>query len=171
MDETTLIETVSTELASQLSAPVRTTGFEDEWPLPVVVIDDWDTTDITFHNSTLAHEEYRDFDGDGTAELARWHRFYFETRVEFLIRHDDEVKASQLQDELKVILRSWQVNPQSFHDDCNRVRPERSANPRHQFREPTETELHASASFFTFYEMVTDDHPTIEEITENITTN
>lgn len=120
---------------------------DDERPVPVVIIDDWDTRDFNFHNSPKAGEAYGDFDGDGVKEYEWYLNFDYTTRVEFLIRHYDEVKASRLKDSVKQVLRLIRANPQGFHKNAKQCRLGGGGNPTHKYTEPKESELVASARF------------------------
>jgi hypothetical protein len=120
---------------------------EDERPVPVVVIDDWDTNDFNFNNSAKAGEAYGDFDGDGTKEYEWYLNFSFRTRVELLVRHSDEVDVSRLKERVKQELRLIRENPQSFHEDLKQCRLGAGGNPTFQFTEPKEAELMLSARF------------------------
>lgn len=147
MQEVDLISTLQSHLASALSEPIRTSAMEDERPVPVVIIDDWDTNDFNFHNSAFAGEAVGDFDGDGTLDYERYLNFDFRTRVEFLVRHSDEVDATRLKDTVKHQLRLIRQNPQQFHADLKQCRLGAGGNPTHQFTEPKEEELMLSARF------------------------
>jgi hypothetical protein len=147
MQEVDLISTLQSHLDSALSEPIRTSGMEDERPVPVVIIDDWDTNDYNFNNSARAGEAIGDFDGDGTLEHEWYLNFSFRTRVEFLVRHSDEVDAVRLKDSVKAVLRLIRENPQQFHADLKQCRLGAGGNPTHQFTEPKEAELMLSARF------------------------
>lgn len=148
MDETDLISTLQSHLDAALSAPVKTGAMEDDRPVPVVVIDEWDTLDLNHDNSAKAGEAYGDFDGDGTKEYEWYLNFSFRTRIELLVRHSDEVDASQLKENAKHELRLIRENPQSFHPDLKRCDLAADGNPTYQFLEPKEAELMTSARFY-----------------------
>lgn len=147
MDETDLIKTLQTRLDSSLSVPVKTSGMEDERPVPVVIIDDWDTQDLNHHNSARAGSTKGDFDDDGNIELEWYLNFNFETRVELLVRHYDEVDVSKLKEKAKHELRLIRENPQNFHQDLKSCYLGRDGNPTYQLLEPKEAELMLSARF------------------------
>ena len=147
MDETELISTLQSHLAAGLSVPIRTSGMEDERPVPSVIIDDWDTRDKNFHNTAKSGEAYGDFDNDGTQEYEWYLTFDFVTRVEFLVRHYDEVKVNRLKDKVKQILRLIRENPLDLHDELKQCRLGGGGNPTNRFTEPKESELVASARF------------------------
>jgi len=167
MDETTLIATLEDRLDSALDVPVRTAGHEDERPVPAAIIEDWDTTDFTYHNTPFAGERVGDLDGDGNREYERVFRFYYETRVEVTARHSDEVAASRLKDDVKNVFREIRIDPDSFHAHLRNCLPRGSGNPQHQFTEPRETELGVSALFKGFHEVVRSDYDTIEQVKES----
>jgi hypothetical protein len=147
MDETELIIGLQNHLSSALSVPIRTNAMEDERPVPVVIIDDWDTNDFNFHNSAFAGEASGDFDDDGEIEYERYLNFDWRTRVEFLVRDSDEVDVSRLKEDLKHELRLIRENPQQFDSSLKQCRLGSDGNPTNQFTEPKEAELMASARF------------------------
>lgn len=147
MDETELISTLQSHLAQRLSVPVRTVGMDDQRPVPLVLIDDWDTNDFNAHNSAFAGEAVGDFDDDGQLEYEQYLNFDFTTRVELLIRHTDEVDVSKLKEDVKMIFRLIRENPLQFHDEIKQCSLGGGGNPTHKFREPKESELVVSARF------------------------
>jgi len=142
MDETDLIESLQMHLAGALSVPVRTSGMDDERPVPVVIIEDWDTNDKNYNNSALAGEF-----GSGV-NYERYLNFDFKTRVELLVRHSDEVDVSRLKERAKHELRMISENPQNFHPDLKSCHLGAGGNPTYQFLEPKEAELMLSARFY-----------------------
>lgn len=147
MDETDLIITLRDHLDAALSAPIRTSGMEDDRPVPSVIIDDWDTKDLNHNNSALAGEFLGDVDSDGTKEYERYLNFSFRTRVELLFKHSDEVDVSRLKERAKHELRMIGENPQNFHDDLKECNLAADGNPTYEFVEPKEAELMLSARF------------------------
>jgi len=121
---------------------------EDERPVPAIIIDDWNTNDFNFHNSPFAGEAVGDFNDDGTLDYERYLNFDFTTRIEFLVRHDNEVDASRLKDRVKNQLRLIRDRPQAFHDDLKQCRLGSGGSPSYTFTEPKETELMVSARFY-----------------------
>lgn len=175
MDETELISTLQTHLANILTVPVRTSGLDDERPVPVVIIEEWDTNDFNFHNTAKAGEAYGDFDGDGVKEYEWYLNFSFRTRVELSIRHSDEVEVSRLKDTVKHELRLIRENPQQFHDNLKQCRLGGGGNPTYQFTEPTEAELIVSARFHGDHTVTRTPSDTqtaaIEQVTDTFTFN
>lgn len=147
MDETDLITGLQSHLATKFTVPVRTSGLENERPVPVILIEDWSTKDKNFHNSARAGEATGDFDNDGTIEHEWYLNFDFSTRVEFQIRHDDEVEVSKLKENVKQELRLIRENPMGFHEDLKQCRLGRDGSPTYQYTEPKEAELIVSARF------------------------
>lgn len=141
MDEFGLISTLQSNLSSAASVPAKTSGMDDERPVPVIIIDDWDTSEESYHNSAFAGEEV-------TSEgYKRYLNFDFTTRVEFLVRHSDEVDVVKLKDRVTNQLRLIAENPQNFHEDLKNCILGDSGNPTYQFTEPKEAELMLSARF------------------------
>jgi len=169
MDETTLISTLQQRLDAAVDVPVHTAGFEDTRPVPAVIIEDWDTTEVTYHNSPFAGEVWGDLDDDGSNEYERYFRFYYETRVEVTSRHLDEVEASRLNDTIKSVFREIRADRSSFHDHLRNCLPRGSGSLQHEFTEPRETELTASALFKGFHQVVKSDYDTIEEVLKDFT--
>lgn len=120
---------------------------DDERPTPVVVIDNWNTQEMNFHNSPRAGEAYGDFNGDGTETYEWYLNFDFKTRVTFSIRHKDEVDAVGLQDSVKNELRLIRNRPTIVHSDLKQCTVGGSGNPSNEFTEPKEMELTQSARF------------------------
>jgi hypothetical protein len=175
MDETALISTLQSHLDSQLSAPIRTSAMEDERPIPVVIIDDWDTRDQNFHNSAFAGDALGDFDNDGEDEYEWYLNFDFITRVELLVRHYDEVDANRLKDSVKNELRLIGENPLGFHDELKNCRLGGGGNPTYQFTEPKESELVVSARFHGDHTITRTpgdtQEATLEQVNETFTFN
>lgn len=175
MDETDLIISLQNHLDAALSVPIKTAGMEDERPVPVVIIDDWDTNDYNFHNSPFAGDAYEDFDGDGTKEYERYLNFDWRTRVELLVRHSDEVDVSRLKEKAKHEFRMIRDRPQQFHDDLKQVALGADGNPTHTFTEPKESELMLSARFHGDHTVTLTpsdlQEDTLEQVTETFTFN
>jgi hypothetical protein len=147
MDETDLIIKIQSYLSSQLSAPIRARGMDDERPVPVIIIDNWNTKDLSHNNSAKAGEALGDFNGD-ESKIHEWYlNFSFKTRVEFLIRHSDEVDVSRLKNNLKQEIRLIRENPQKFDSEIKSCSLGRGGEPRSEFTEPKEAELMFSATF------------------------
>jgi hypothetical protein len=171
MDEKTLISSLQQYLASRISVQVSTRGLEDERPVPVVLIDDWDTRDKNIHNSPYAGTSVENIDNDGNLESERYLRFDFRTRVEFLVREADEVDAVSLKDEVKSHIRTLREYPTLLHEDVKEVNLSGGGNPSFTFTEPREAELLVSARFHADHivTLTPDDtpHEPIEQITDS----
>lgn len=171
MLETDLIHEIQSHLDSKLSVPIRVNAVDDERPVPVIFIEDWDTVDKNIHNDPFAGEATGDFDNDDKKEYERYLRFDFRTRVTFSIRHRDEVKASQLQDSLKNEIRLIAANPLQFHNSVKEVTLAGSGNPTNNFTEPKESELMLAARFNADHIMTRTDYDQIESIKRTFSTN
>lgn len=148
---------------------------EDERPVPVIIIDDWNTRDKNFHNSAFAGDAIGDFDNDNITEYEWYLNFDFVTRVEFMVRHTDEVDANRLKDKLKSELRLISENPLGFHDELKDCRLGGGGNPTYRFTEPKESELVVSARFHgdhTITRTQSDtQEATLEQVNETFTFN
>lgn len=175
MDETDLISGLQSRLSTTLSVPVRTSSLEDERPVPVIIIDDWDSQDYNHNNSAKAGEATGDFDDDGLLEHEWYLNFSFRTRVEFLVRHSDEVDVSKLKERLKSEIRLIRENPQEFNEELKSCQLRADGNPTQTYTEPKEDELMLSAQFRGDHTVVRtpDDTQsgTIEQIPESFTFN
>jgi len=163
MDETELISTLQTTLSSAVSHPVKTSAMDDERPVPVVIIDDWDTTEKNFHNSPHSGE-FRGQLGGANVDYERYLNFSFKTRVEFSIRHSDEVEVNRLADSVKNTLRLIRDDPQAFHEELKRLAIGSSGNPTNRFTEPKEAEVMLSARFHGDHTVVVTDGDQIEDL-------
>lgn len=171
MDETELISTLQSHLSTALSTPVRTNALEDERPLPAIIIEDWDTDELNFHNTAYAGEALGDWDDDGVKEYERYLAFDYETRIEFLVRHEDEVEVSRLKENLKHELRLIRERPLQFNDSLKQLRLGTDGNPTNRFVEQKEAELMLSATFYADHIITRDDFDQIREILERFTLN
>lgn len=163
MDEEALISSLHSYLDTKLSVPVRTKGFDDQRPLPLVLIDDWNTRDFNFHNSPFAGEFAENADGNGKA-YERYLNFDFETTVEILVRHSDEVDASRLKGNVKRELRLLREYPQFLHSELKGCSLGADGSPRQKFLEPTESEEVVSARFHADHTIVLNE----EDVPENV---
>lgn len=141
MDETDLISTLQSHLEANSSVPVRTSGLDDERPIPSIIIEDWDTQDYNFNNSALSGEYY-----DGTT-YEKYLNFSYQTRVELLFRHTDEVDVSRLKEGIVQNLRLLHEHPSNFHSDLKDCLVGRGGSPSFEFREPKEAELMLAVRF------------------------
>lgn len=153
MDETTLIEQMQSHLNTEFDVAVRTSALSNERPVPAIILDDWTIDPITYHTTPLSQHRYTDIDGDGQKEVERVFRFHYEARLEFVVRHADEVGASQLKTQLTNVFRELKLNPCQLHDDVKWVRLVRSGDPTFSFREPKENELHTGCLLESFHEI------------------
>lgn len=148
---------------------------DNERPVPVVIIDDWNTRDLNFHNSAFSGDALGDFDNDGSLEYERYLTFDWSTRVEFLIRHTDEVDVVELKGKLKNKLRLISENPLEFNDSVKSCSLGRGGNPTYQFTEPKESELMLSATFKGDHIITItpsdSQHEMIEQVNENFSFN
>ncbi|WP_372611617.1 hypothetical protein [Halomonas sp.] len=166
MDTKTAIKTLVNHLKADMAVPVRVSGMEDERPVPVVLISDWDITDYTYHNTAFAGQEV-----DPTDDVEKqWYRFYYDMRIEITVRYSDEVAAHSLLDDLRSSLRMVGEDPLSFHEHLNDLMLRGSSGIDHQFLESTETELNQSIVLKTFNESTTpaSQYTTIDSFVNNI---
>jgi hypothetical protein len=147
MDEKALISTLQSKLESKISIPVKTGAIDDERPVPVVIIEDWNTNDMNHNNSAHAGSYHGDADGDGTKEYEWYLNFSFKTRVELLFRHHDEVKVSEIKSVAKSWFRILREHPDTFHEDLKKCVVSGDGSPTYTFVEPRESELMLSANF------------------------
>lgn len=147
MDETELITELHDLLDSILSIPVRTGSIENERPVPVAIIDSWNTQDFNFNNSPMAGEAYGDFNDDGNLSYEKYLNFSYETRVEFLFRHTDEVEVSRIKEKAKEQFRIIRENPFSFNDNLKNCEIRGDGEPRSTFVEQRESELMLAVRF------------------------
>jgi len=138
---------------------------EDERPVPLVLIEDWNTTDYTWHNSQFAGQAV---DPDDGVEK-RYFRFYWSMRVDLLIRHHDDVQAHRLLDEVRKALIDVKRDPLAFHGELNALDLRGSGGIQHQFLESKETELQQSFRVTSFHEVKDDNYDTLEEIVNDFT--
>lgn len=166
MDVTEAIQTLQSHLDLKLDYPVKTSGMQDERPVPLVLIEDWSITDHTHHNTAFAGQVT---DDDGTERL--YFRFYYTLRVDLLVRHSDEVQAHHLLDDLRGALRMVGEDPLGFHDHCNDLRLASAGGIHHQFLESKETELSQAIRIEAFHQERDDTYDTITDIIDSFTVN
>jgi hypothetical protein len=172
MNPTEAISSLSDVLDTRLAVPVRTSGLEGERPVPLVLIDDWQITELEFHNSGFAGQTRDvDVDGDGETEHARWYRFYYDMRVDLEVRDSDDVGAHTLLGEVQSVLIDLKQAPREhLHDHINTLSLGSSGNPTYQFAEPKETELRQSFSLRSFHQVSRTDFDTIQDVQTQFTT-
>jgi hypothetical protein len=166
MDETELISSLQSHISSTLSVPVRTNALEDERPVPVIIIDDWSTEDFNFHNSAMAGDFLGDHDNDGKDEYERYLSFDYKTRVEFLVRHSDEVEVSRLKEKLKHEIRLIRENPFDFNDSLKQCLLRTDGAPSNTFVEPKEAELMLAVDFYADHVVTRTDFDQLNEVIE-----
>ena len=167
MDVTTALTTLQSHISSQVSIPVRVSGMEDERPVPVLLIEDWDLVDLTLENTAFAGQAV---DPDDGVEK-RWFRFYYALRVEMVVRHYDEVLAHQELDNLRVALSLIREDPVAFHDHLNDLQLRGGGGIDHQFIESKETDLHQAVRLTSFHEVKRDmsNYDTLDDIVDDFT--
>jgi hypothetical protein len=165
MNLTELIEVLSARFDSDLSAPFRTAGGPDDHPVPLVLLEDWSTTDHNWQNSNFAGQVV---DPEDDTEK-RYFRFYYTIRIEVLVKHHDDVQAHVLLDQLRNTLFDLKRDPLSLHNDVNSVKPGGSTGINHNFVESDETELRQSFRITSFHEVKDDSYDTLEEIVNDFT--
>lgn len=158
MNQTELISELSSFVDDNIYTPVRTAGHHENRPIPVVLIEEWDTTDYTFHNTAYAGTRQED------GERVRYYRFHWRTRVEFSVRQRSDEKASQLKDALKDVLRELRIDPKQLHDHLNAARLRESGNPSQRLVEPKESEETVTAVFVGYDQIKKSDVDSIESI-------
>lgn len=135
MKQVAAIKALRSHLEDNVDAPFRTTGNEDEWPIPVVYVDDFTVEEITTNNSSLAGEVHN---GDS---IDRYHRHYFNLTLELMVRDNDDVGAWSILDELRASLRPLEDAPQRLHSHVSNFDLGPAGQVTHQFVEPKETEI------------------------------
>lgn len=166
MDLETAIKTLVSHLSANLAVPVRVSGMTDERPVPVVLIEDFDLTDYTYHNSAYAGTATDPADNVDK----RYRRYYYDLRFELVVRDADEVTAVSLLDSVRSALRTVRDDPQSFHVHLNELELRGADGFDHQFIEPTETELGQTVVLKSFTEDKTPlaNYDTIDSFINNI---
>lgn len=166
MDATTAIQSLVSHLSTRLAVPVRVSGMEDERPVPVVLIEDWDITDYTYHNTAFAGQAV---DPDDGVEK-RYFRFYYDMRVEIQVRHHDEVLAHRALDSLRAELSMIREEPWQVHQHLNTLKLRGAGGIHHQFIEPKETELEQAIVLRSFHEVKRSmsNYDTIDEIISDL---
>lgn len=171
MKPTEAISNIVSSLDAALSVPVRTSGLEGERPVPVVIVDDWQQTELQHHNDhRVASTLDIDVDDDGNTEYADWYHFYYDMRIELVVRSADDVAAHTLLGEVQDALRVFEANPDTIHEHVNTVSTGNSGRLSYQFNEPKETEISQSFSLNSFHEIhISPNEDVLEAIQESIT--
>lgn len=151
MDEVTLIDTLQDYLNDNLSVPVRTrSGTEDARSVPVVVLDDFDVTEITFHNTNLV--DVIENTDPGVAD-ERYFRFHYWIRLDYEVRNTSDYETALLWRTLKQLFLPLAENPHSLHDDINEVRPRGGGGFSLSNVEDAETESNYAVRIRSFHQM------------------
>lgn len=171
MKPTEAVANIVGALDARLSVPVRTSGIDGERPVPVVMLEDWSIEELKHHNDhRVGNTRTIDVDDDGNNEPASWYHFYYDMRVELIVRSSDDVAAHQLLGQVQDIIREFEVNPDVIHNHVNTVSPGTSGRLSYQFNEPKETEINQTFSLNSFHELhLEPDGEPLEQIQE--TTN
>lgn len=148
---------------------------DDERPVPVVIIDDWNTTDYNFHNSPFAGESVTGIESNGELEYEKYLRFDWQTSVDFLVRDDDEVDVSRLKESLKHEVRLLRHDPTILNSSLKNVSLGTGGSPTNTFTEPREAELMLSTRFYGDH-IVTlspsdSQYDTLEQVKQSFTFN
>jgi hypothetical protein len=167
MNPTEAVSKLVSYLDGNLSMPVRTGGMEGERPVPVVIVEDWEMNQLNHHNSQFVGDTYDvDSDDDGETEFTKWYKFYYEMRVEIVVRDADDVGAHEKLGSLQSALRDVEIDHSKLHHTCNDFKLGTSGSPSYQYLEPTETELTQSLSLTAFHQVSRSDFDSIESIQE-----
>lgn len=151
MDQTELINTIQSHLDSKLSVAVRTrNGTEDERPVPAVILEDVDITDIRFHNTHLAQAVEND--SAGTAD-ERYFRFHYWARLDYLVRHENDFNASTLRDQVRHTFQPLEENPRSLDNDLNEVNLRGGGGFTGSGTEDSESEMNQAVMIRSFHQM------------------
>lgn len=168
MKPTEAISNIVDFIDANVSVPVRTSGMEGERPVPVVIVDDWEMNQLNHHNSNYVGETHNvDSDGDGATEFTKWYRFYFNMRVELVVRDHDDVGVHDKLGSLQDALREAEIDPEVIDETINDFKLGTSGNPTYQYLEPTESELTQSLTLTAFHQVSRSDYDTIEDIQNN----
>lgn len=160
MNPKEVVSTLINELSQRLATPVRTSGIEESRPVPAVLVDGLDITHNTHHNSNFAGEEWNN--GELQAEI---YRHYYEARIDFNVRDNDEIGAYDILANLQQALSSIERDPCKYlHEDVNEMEMLSSGQISYQFHEPTETEINQSIVIDTFYDTKHSDFDAIESV-------
>jgi hypothetical protein len=132
----------------------------------VIVV--WHTNDYNYYNTAKSGEATGDFNNDGTVTHEWYLTFDFRTRVEFLVRTDDEVETVRKKGAVKEQLRLIRENPQQFHSGLKKCEIGGGGNPTYEFTEPKEAELMLSARFYGDHTVTRTPADTEEEAIEQV---
>lgn len=164
MEPTALISTLNDRLATRLGLPVRT-NTENERPVPAVILDDMSVTDYTFHNTALAGVKET---GAATSD-ERYFRFYYDVRLDYVVRHHSDPDASLLFDDLREEFMRLRIDPSLLDADINAVTLRGGGGIDTVFVESSEAEMTQSVEFTTFHQVLRDNYDTIQDIQMSFT--
>jgi hypothetical protein len=159
MDVTELVAAVQSYLDNQLVAPVKVASGDDR-PSPAVEIEGWDVSHINQANTNYITSQY---DENGV-EIARVYRVPYDVRLSFMVRENDPVSGSRLQDNLKQELYVLEDRPHNVDDRLSRVMVEDGGGVSYQFQTPAESEFTQAATFTSSVVYTMDDYDNIEDI-------
>jgi len=137
MNQKQALDALVSYLSGQLSVPVFVKGTRNERPTPAVVIENWSTTEFTYHNDDYVGL----FEDPADGVEKEYYRFYWGMRVELLIRHTDDVDGVQLDDAARDALRLLRTNSSLLHDHARTISLGNGGGINHQFVETPEAEL------------------------------
>jgi len=151
MDEVTLIDTVQSHLDSKLGVPVRTRGgTDDERPVPAVILEDFDVTDITIHNTHLSGVEENG--SAGTADT-RYFSFHYWARFDYTVRHTSDRDSALLRKDLKRVFMPLSENPRWLDDQLNELKLRGGGGFQLTNAEDKESEMNLAVRIRTFHLM------------------
>jgi hypothetical protein len=169
MNQKQALNSLVSYLSGQLSVPVFVKGTRNERPTPAVVIENWSTTEFTYHNDDYVGL----FDDPADGVQKEYYRFYWGMRVELLIRHTDDVEGVGLDDDVIRSLRLLRTKPTTLHDHTRTVSLSNGGGIDHQFVETPETELNQAVTINGLHDLkigpANSQYETLEEIKNDIT--
>lgn len=150
-------------LDEKIGPPIRTSMNEDENPIPVVEIEDWEKTNKNHHN-TASRGYLIDDTGDPTKEVL--HKYYT-LRIDFEVRTRGEERSYNVADLIESEVTILEEEPQLLHEEVNEVEfgDVRGVTPHH-IPEPSESSVTLDIEIDSF-KRVTRDVDVIEDIDSN----
>lgn len=157
MRSTELIDAVQSYMDGEMSVPVQVSGGNDR-PVPAVLIEDWGVSD-------LGRLQYvRSQRNEQGHEQARIYHVPYDADLDFLIRGEDAVGASELRSDLKHELTILERYPKRLSDHVARVLPGDGGGISYQYANPTETELRQTGTFTAAHVYVDTDVQPVTDI-------